>query len=576
MPSASIRAGPRETEAADFAVESIIAHFPKKHKDLQSGRFAFLLQQRGEQGSKTGLDPVSEYMRDLRLDKQSATDEVVANYAMRALFSDMKTAREVTKHHSGVAEAIRRAFAWIREKLGIRTSEVDRAAAMWNKAYNESRRNASGAVDLAERMAGYHADRIAEAETSATVKDSRAIDNRPPKDYNAFDEALDRRQWAQLYAEVERRESEGQIEAGANYYFTESGTPKLTIFRYDASAKNKTEVVAAYKSSSALNDAIINLKEIYENESGNFMPELHRLAESGELQQYNVRVRNYQYAPVPNRGASGVSGQSSRIGADGNAGERTSQNDVGHGSRVAGTNEITNKADSAESAFSIGGVKNSIAQNEWQSFELSDDYKRVRKEDHHAFLRSLANKTSGMRSGETRRFMIIGANNVYFFEADGYMSGSIVDISAAATDYHSYRAKEANIVAKRRTDIGSRRADHADVLLFSDIGGQSGALSVPANGSSANRNGEVFTEPSRRVAGRDYGETRGNSETEKAAIDKLIRDLKKKYNIGEADSAESAFSVGEVKDSTSLSDCARRHKKSKPAGLDFYGCGGRI
>ena len=113
--------------------------------------------------ARSGLDPVSEYMRDLRLDKQSATDEVVADYAMRVLFSDMKTAREVTKHHSKVAEAIRRAFAWIREKLGIRTSEVDRAAAMWNKAYNESRRNASGAVDLAERMAGYHADRIAEA-----------------------------------------------------------------------------------------------------------------------------------------------------------------------------------------------------------------------------------------------------------------------------------------------------------------------------------------------------------------------------------------------------------------------------
>ena len=146
MPSASIRTGPRETEAADFAVESIIPHFPKKHKDLQNGRFALLLKQRGEQGSKTGLDLVSEYMRDLRLDKQSATDEVVADYAMRVLFSDMKTAREVTKHHTKVAESIRRAFEWIREKLGIQTSEVDRAAAMWNKAYNESRRNANAAV----------------------------------------------------------------------------------------------------------------------------------------------------------------------------------------------------------------------------------------------------------------------------------------------------------------------------------------------------------------------------------------------------------------------------------------------
>lgn len=325
---------------------------------------AFVLQQRSELGGKVGLDLVSEYMRDLRLDKQSATDEVVADYAMRTLFSDMKTAREVTKHHTKVAEAIRRAFAWIREKLGIQTSEVDRAAAMWNKAYNESRRNADAAVAEAVNRAKGVAN---SAETGTTVKDSRAIDNRPLKDYNAFDEALDRRQWAQLYAEVERRESEGQIKNGPNYYFTESGVPKLAIFRYDASAKNKTEVVAAYKSSSALNDAIINLKEIYKNGSESFVSEFHRLAESGELQQFDVRVRYYQYASVSNRGASGVSGQSSRIGTDGNAGGQSSRNGGGHGSRVAGTNEITKKADSAESAFSVGEGKDSIAMPETDS-----------------------------------------------------------------------------------------------------------------------------------------------------------------------------------------------------------------
>ena len=162
--------------AARIILGHELTHILQEQSPTQYKAFeAFALQQRSEQGGKIGLDLVSEYMRDLRLDKQSATDEVVANYAMRALFSDMKTAREVTKHHSGVAEAIRRAFAWIREKLGIQTSEVDRAAAMWNKAYNESRRNASGAVDLAERMAGYHADRIAEAgEKVGAVKYSRS------------------------------------------------------------------------------------------------------------------------------------------------------------------------------------------------------------------------------------------------------------------------------------------------------------------------------------------------------------------------------------------------------------------
>lgn len=347
--------------AARIILGHELTHILQKQSPTQYKAFeTFALQQKSEQGNKIGLDLVSEYMRDHHLDKQAATDEVVADYAMRALFSDMKTARVVTKHHTKVAEAIRRAFAWIREKLGIRTSEIDRAAAMWNKAYSESRKNADAAV-------------------SEAVNRAKGVAN--------------------------------SIETGYN------------------------------------------------------------------------------------------------------------------------------------------GVKNSIAQNEWQSFELSDEYKRVRKEDRHAFLRSLANKTSGMRSGETRRFMIIGANNVYFFEADGYMSGSVVDISAAVTDYHSYRAKDANIVAKRRTNIGSRRSDHADVLLSSDIGGQSGDFSVSANGSSTDKNGEVLVEPSRRDAGRDNGETRGNSETKKAEIDKLIHDLKKKCNIGEADSSESAFSIGEVKDS---------------------------
>ena len=143
--------GGKTLTGGDAAARIILGHelthvlqeqSPEQYKAFE----AFVLQQRSEQGSKVGLDLVSEYMRDLRLDKQSATDEVVADYAMRALFSDMKTAREVTKHHSKLAEAIRRAFAWIREKLGIQTSEVDRAAAMWSKAYNESRRNADAAV----------------------------------------------------------------------------------------------------------------------------------------------------------------------------------------------------------------------------------------------------------------------------------------------------------------------------------------------------------------------------------------------------------------------------------------------
>lgn len=162
--------------AARIILGHELTHILQEQSPSQYKAFeAFALQQRSEQGNKIGLDLVSEYMQSLRLDKQSATDEVVANYAMRALFSDMKTAREVTKHHSKVAEAIRRAFAWIREKLGVQTSEIDRASAMWNKAYNESRRNADAAVaDAANRAKGVAEASNAKVEYSIAYKNAEA------------------------------------------------------------------------------------------------------------------------------------------------------------------------------------------------------------------------------------------------------------------------------------------------------------------------------------------------------------------------------------------------------------------
>lgn len=70
---------------------------------------------------------------------------------MQYLFSDEKTARNITKHHSKPAQAILDAIAWIRDKLGIQSQDAERAAELWNKAYNDSRVADGGAKGAASK-----------------------------------------------------------------------------------------------------------------------------------------------------------------------------------------------------------------------------------------------------------------------------------------------------------------------------------------------------------------------------------------------------------------------------------------
>ena len=278
------------------------------------------------------------------LTRQEAIDEFTADYSMRTLFADAKTAREVTQKHSKLAEAIRNAIAWIREHVFHQqdANAVDRAAKIWNDAYNEARRNKSSTAD------------------TGSARNSVAIDNRAPVDYNAFDEALDRRQWAQFYSDVSLREESGEIAEGVNFYFTESGAPKLVIFRYDSSAKNKAEVIAAYRSDSALDDAIIKLKEEYAHgQVDDFNRKLYRCYEEGKLQHFDSDVRGYSRVNSAPGKATDVFGQNGRIGETGKAGRRDSQSSGGNNPGVAAQNNRINKeAGSNESAFSVGAGDN--------------------------------------------------------------------------------------------------------------------------------------------------------------------------------------------------------------------------
>ena len=58
--------------------------------------------------------------------------------------------------------------------------------------------------------------------------------------------------------------------------------------------------------------------------------------------------------------------------------------------------------------------------------DIRDDvYYPKRKRDAEAFLRSYANKTNGMKAGETRNVLVFTENHAYFVMATGYLTGSI-------------------------------------------------------------------------------------------------------------------------------------------------------
>lgn len=69
-------------------------------------------------------------------------------------------------------------------------------------------------------------------------------------------------------------------------------------------------------------------------------------------------------------------------------------------------------------------VNEGKASREWQTYELTDEYMQtVKSGDRHAFLRTLANNTVGIKKNKPRRLMFAINDTVYFFTATGYMNG---------------------------------------------------------------------------------------------------------------------------------------------------------
>ena len=81
----------------------------------------------------------------------------------------------------------------------------------------------------------------------------------------------------------------------------------------------------------------------------------------------------------------------------------------------------------------------------WESYELSEEFLReVAYADRHAFLRSLANQTKGIKKGTTRNIVITGGDTLYFFRATGYMNGNIERSSTITSN------NQARLIALRK------------------------------------------------------------------------------------------------------------------------------
>lgn len=308
--------------------------------------------------SQTSEKSISIYMETLNKSREDAIDEIVADYAMTRMFSDMKTAREVTKHHSKVAEAIRSAFAWIREKLGIRTSEVDRAAAMWNKAYNESRRNADAAVaDAANRAKGV----ANSAETSYNgVKNSIAQNNAKLIRYftgevrESGDVYLSDRDKAKIAHNVKSGNGWMNESTSSGYVYTD-----MCFYTFEFNPDRSITVTREL----FIEDDAGRIKTIRREFSSNGNKATVRGNDSA-IERKELQAGISAEYSVPGDSGRGIGRVSEVHGQAPGGGRLRTDNGSGQNhEKPFATSEKQNKvkADSAESAFSVGKVKDSIA-----------------------------------------------------------------------------------------------------------------------------------------------------------------------------------------------------------------------
>ena len=132
----------------------------------------------------------------------------------------------------------------------------------------------------------------------------------------------------------------------------------------------------------------------------------------------------------------------------------------------------------------------------WESYELSEEFLReVAYADRHAFLRSLANQTKGIKKGTTRNIVISGGDTLYFFRATGYMNGSLEGKSIINS------GNNAKLSAKIKeyvngTDTGTETLDQVAKAYEMQRGRDGWDLPVAGYSEVSGRNDDVDDEAS--------------------------------------------------------------------------------
>lgn len=130
-----------------------------------------------------------------------------------------------------------------------------------------------------------------------------------------------------------------------------------------------------------------------------------------------------------------------------------------------------------------------------------------------AFNRSFANKTNGLKPGETTNITIYTADNVYFVEATGYMEGTIVRKMSLNENIALVDAFMEEF--KNGTELGTKGNHQPDAFSKGNHGGYSGDYASVTGTEAAGGNAVLAGAESAGDNVRDYWESLGfNSEEE--------------------------------------------------------------
>ena len=170
-------------------------------------------------------------------------------------------------------------------------------------------------------------------------------------------------------------------------------------------------------------------------------------------------------------------------------------------------------------------------------YETSDLYtdtdnfiKEVSPADRHAFARSLANKTTGMKQGEVRTCIIYGVNNIYCFDATGYMQGILIDSQNVDSVVEGKEMEGLYEGVHRDGAVADGTADRGE----SHEGRLHRDMSIYEDGGSTENDDHIFDKKSQSKTQR-YSQ--GNGQNSEGDTRELTRALKTEYGITEEELA---------------------------------------